>query len=271
VIDGSDSQSGVNSGSGRLERRLGTVTDTDLGPACENLGDWTATTPTNTIARLQCAFYRYSISDNVSNTTTDTGPAAVWFDDRDRIPPANVTNARARPGDHRVRLTYETPTADFERVKIFRTKVGDPGSKRLAFNGTATRFVDRTVYNGTRYVYEIVTYDATGNRPDPGVLKTVLPTSRYLLTPRDGAIRTTPPRLTWKPKRRATFYNVKLVRNNRTILSAFPRDEDFKVRWRWKYKGVTRRYRDGTYFWYVWPRIGGRYGALMGWSRFSRV
>jgi hypothetical protein len=271
--DGTDAGAGISPGSGVLERAVGTLTDTAAGPSCSNLGPWQQTTPTNTISRLQCAAYRYTVSDNVGNSSTDTGVGAAWFDDRDTVDPANVTGARLRAGDHVVTLTYRIPTTDFERVKIFRSIAGVGGSERLAFNGRAQRFVDRSVFNGTRYVYEIVTYDAAGNRPDPGVFMRGVPRSRFLLAPRDGAILRRPPLLDWKARRRARFYNLKVLRDAgpgpaREVLSVFPRRSKFQMKSTWRYKGHIRRFSRGTYFWYVWPRIGGHYGKLMGWQRF---
>ena len=266
--------SGVNPSSQTLERQVGTVQITRDGPICTDFGPWEPTTANDTLEEEQCAIYRFSASDNVGNSAADGGVAAVWHIPDDVTPPANVTDARIRAGDHWVRLTYQRPSdADFTRLKIFRRIAGDPGSTVTVYSGgKKRRFVDRkSLLNGTRYVYEIVTYDEIGNRQAKGAIKRATPKSRYLRKPRDGATLTSPPRLTWKEKPRARWYNVLVQRNGVTVLSAFPRGESLRLRARWKVNGRVRKLSPGTYFWYVWPRIGHRYGKVMGYQRFTIV
>jgi hypothetical protein len=274
LTNGTDLESGIDSSTALLERQVGTVAPGPLGPTCSNLGARQPTPNPNTLGARQCAIYHYGVSDNVGNVASDTTVEAVWYDPRDVDPPGNVRNPSIRTGDHVVTVRYWFPVdPDFAGVKIIRSIAGVAGSERLAFNGRARRFVDRSVFNGTRYVYKIATFDTTGNQPNPAVFMRGVPRSRFLLAPRDGAILRRPPLLDWKARRRARFYNVKVLRDAgpgpaREVLSVFPRRSKFQMKSTWRYKGHIRRFSRGTYFWYVWPRIGGRYGALMGWQRF---
>jgi hypothetical protein len=273
---GQDIDSGLQPGSGILERQavalVGTTCDFTVATWVEVTRSGVAGSLNESIAVGKCARYRYRISDNVGNETIYAALFVARNDPGDITPPRSVRRARITTGDHRVVLTYRLPTVDFSRVKIYRWISGKKVETRgLLYKGTRSRKVDSGLFNRTRYVYQIVTCDRRDNCGLPGVILSGTPRSRYLISPRDGAILSRPPLLDWRAHPRASFYNLKLVRNGRTVLSRFPRRTEFKVRSTWKYKGVTRRYRDGTYFWYVWPRIGGRYGALMGWSRFSRV
>lgn len=272
---GQDIDSGLQPGSGILERQavalVGTTCDFTVATWVEVTRSGVAGSLNESIAVGKCARYRYRISDNVGNETVYAALFVARNDPGDITPPRSVRRPRITTGDHRVVLTYRLPTVDFSRVKIYRWISGKKVETRgLLYKGTRSRKVDSGLFNRTRYVYQIVTCDRRDNCGLPGVILNGTPRSRYLISPRDGAILSRPPLLDWRAHPRASFYNLKLVRNGRTVLSRFPRRTEFKVRSTWKYKGVTRRYRDGTYFWYVWPRIGGRYGALMGWSRFTR-
>jgi hypothetical protein len=282
VDQGADAGAGLPSAAtGILERQVVTLDQTGTCAAWptswERVTTMGAGTHTDTIPAMTCARYQYRVSDNVGNETPYQRAAAlqtVRFDTRDLVAPPRVSNARVRTGDHVVRLTYSLPSdPDLARVRIVRAIAGLPGTERLAFSGLARRFVDRSVLNGTRYVYEIQTWDSTGNHLTPGVVRTGRPKSRFLLSPRDGATLRRPPLLDWKVRKRARFYNVKLLRDvgpgpAREVLSKFPRRSKLQLHRTWRHKGRVQRFRAGTYYWYVWPRIGGHYGALMGWQRF---
>jgi hypothetical protein len=282
VDPGTDAGSGLPSpATGILERQVVTLDQSGTCAAWptdwERLTTMTAGTRTDTIGAMTCARYQYRVADNLGNETPyqrAAGLQTVKYDTRDLVAPPRVSNARVRTGDHVVRLTYGLPSdPDLARVRIVRAIAGLPGTERLAFSGLARRFVDRNVLNGTRYVYEIQTWDSTGNHLTPGVIRNGRPRSRFLLAPRDGAILRRPPKLDWKVRRRARFYNVKLLRDvgpgpAREVLSKFPRRSALQLHRRWRHKGRVQHFRAGTYYWYVWPRIGGQYGRLMGWQRF---
>jgi hemolysin type calcium-binding protein len=90
--------------------------------------------------------------------------------------------------------------------------------------------------------------------------------------PPRGATVAKPPLLRWKPVRRARYYNVQVFRNNRKVLSKWPRRARFQLRWAWGPQGHRRRFKDGVYRWYVWPHYRKRYGRLIvrSWFRAGR-
>jgi hypothetical protein len=92
-----------------------------------------------------------------------------------------------------------------------------------------------------------------------------------LFSPLPGGVVTAPPTLTWTPVKRASYYNVLLMRG-RKIFSAWPARTSLRLPRTWTYKGRRYRLRSGTYRWYVWPGFGrvsaARYGKLLGGSTF---
>jgi hypothetical protein len=94
-----------------------------------------------------------------------------------------------------------------------------------------------------------------------------------LLSPAPGQrmASTAPPDLVWVAIRRASYYNLQLVRG-RKVLSVWPARPRFQLRRTWLYKGRRYRLRPGVYRWYVWPGFGrisaARYGRLIGSSTF---
>jgi hypothetical protein len=95
--------------------------------------------------------------------------------------------------------------------------------------------------------------------------------SEPLLAPRSGTRSSTPPLLDWIDVRRARFYNVQIWRKGQKILSRWPRGSQFQLRRSWQYAGQRRTLAPGRYTAYVWPRIGGRYGRLLGRTTFYIV
>jgi hypothetical protein len=80
-----------------------------------------------------------------------------------------------------------------------------------------------------------------------------------------------PATLDWIPVKRATYYNLQIVRG-RKVLSIWPAQSSFRLRRTWSYNGRRYRLRPGTYRWYVFPGYGrisaSRYGRLLGSSTF---
>jgi hypothetical protein len=95
--------------------------------------------------------------------------------------------------------------------------------------------------------------------------------SEPLLAPRPGTRMTTPPLLDWVDVGNARFYNVQVWRNGRKILSRWPTASRFQLRRSWRYAGQRRTLVRGRYTVYVWPRIGRRYGRLVGRTTFYIV
>ncbi|CAN5199256.1 hypothetical protein BH18ACT14_BH18ACT14_19930 [soil metagenome] len=180
--------------------------------------------------------------------------------------PARVVLLTARPGDHRVRLTWKNPSdSDFLRVVVRR-------GTGVVYQGRAEGLVDVGLFNGTVYTYRFTAVDFAGNISTTTSVR-VRPRGS-LLSPRDGGVIRVAPVLEWAKVTRATFYNVQLWRNGRKILSRWPTRPSYERRMRWRYGGRVRTLRDGTYLWYVWPGFGdrerGRYGGMLGSATFFK-
>jgi hypothetical protein len=94
--------------------------------------------------------------------------------------------------------------------------------------------------------------------------------SRPLVTPVSGQNVGLPVRLDWVNVEGARFYNVQIWKGSRKILSVWPSGNSYTVKRSWRFGG--KRYaleRGKRYRWYVWPRVNGRYGALLGGGIFN--
>ena len=124
----------------------------------------------------------------------------------------------------------------------------------------------RDVENEERYRYVVTLIDQAGNRASGET--SAVPTASPLLTPSARARLSAPPLLTWRKVKRASYYNVQLLRGKRKILSRWPRTNELQLKRRWKFAGKSRRLVAGRYCWYVWPGYGPRakrnYGRLLG-------
>jgi hypothetical protein len=89
-----------------------------------------------------------------------------------------------------------------------------------------------------------------------------------LLTPRAGVRFSNPPLLDWIRVERARFYNVQLWRGGEKILSRWPQASRFQLKRVWGFDGRRYRFQPVRYTWYVWPRLPGGYGKLIGKSYF---
>ena len=94
--------------------------------------------------------------------------------------------------------------------------------------------------------------------------------ARPLLDPARGQRIAAPVRLRWVDAKRARYYNLQLWRGSRKILSVWPRGTSYRVARSWSYQGERYALKPGRrYRWYVWPKIGSRYGKLLGSSNFQ--
>jgi hypothetical protein len=181
-----------------------------------------------------------------------------------------ISGVTTTVGDRRVALDWTT-TADVESLEIARTPGLGVEPTSVVFRGPGKRFLDKTVRNGVRYVYELRVADAAGN----GASRTVSAVPGYrLLSPAVvGSKR--PPLLRWTPVRGARYYNLQLSRGGRKILSVWPSRPRYQLRRRWNYGGKARRLVPGRYRWRVWPGFGprskGDYGKQMGPRTFRLV
>jgi hypothetical protein len=85
----------------------------------------------------------------------------------DLIPPANIRNFEAIPGDRKISLFWQNPPdPDFKAVKIMRSTDFYPLSPKegtLVYDNSGTFFVDKDLINGTKYYYTAFSYDFAGN------------------------------------------------------------------------------------------------------------
>jgi hypothetical protein len=156
---------------------------------------------------------------------------------------------------------------DTQIVQITRTR-GTQGPGKVVFRGTGNAFRDKGLQPGAKYQYVVSAFDVASNAASKPLQVTG---TGPLINPEPGQKVTSPPRLAWLPVKRASYYNVQLIRGNR-ILSAWPTRANFKLPRSWVYQGHRYRLRAGVYRWYVWPGFGklahANYGRLLGGSSF---
>jgi hypothetical protein len=180
----------------------------------------------------------------------------------DATPPGPPKVEGAAPGDGRVALEWSA-AADAVSVEVVR--IG-PGAPVVLYNGPEREVVDRGLENGVRHRYRLTSIDRAGNRA--ATEASAVPTASLLIAPAQSARILKPPLLTWKRKKKATYYNVQVFRAGKKILSRWPKANRLQLERRWRYAGRRRRLVPGRYVWYVWPGYGKRsardYGKLLG-------
>ena len=197
----------------------------------------------------------------VGGTCTDvagnTGGASLPLN-YDATAPASP-QVEAVPGDRRVALTWSG--SDEAEVTRFHG-----GKSVVIHRGGGSTHTDTGLANEERYRYVVTLIDQAGNRASGET--SAVPTASPLLTPSARARLSAPPLLTWRKVKRASYYNVQLLRGKRKILSRWPRTNELQLKRRWKFAGKSRRLVAGRYCWYVWPGYGPRakrnYGRLLG-------
>jgi hypothetical protein len=230
----------------------------------ESCGGVTYTGPDTATARITG-----SCRDRAGNTGT-TVPFEFKYD----TTPPRLGKVRAKILEHAVVLTW-TASRDTSSVVVLR-RPGLGGSEpSTLFNRPGRSCTDRRLRTGVKYHYMVTAYDAAGNGVTTALTAQLggstsetaraRPTATHALTrPADEVRVTAPPALAWVIVRGATYYNVQLFRNNRKILSAWPRQARFQLHAAWRFGGGSHRLTPGRYHWYVWPGFGrvsaSRYG-----------
>jgi hypothetical protein len=189
----------------------------------------------------------------------------------DHTPPANVRRLIRNVSYRLLELRWRNPgDGDFDHVSVYVSTSAKTAARTLVFSGKARRYRDYRFKNGLYYRYRVISYDHAGNA-SPGVPKRV-PASILLLSPRNGQVVHSSPRLRWAGVPKATFYNVQLYRGTKKLLSAWPSKARLGLRRSWAYAGRRFHLSRGTYQWYVWPAFGPRsashYGQLLGQGTF---
>jgi hypothetical protein len=189
-----------------------------------------------------------------------------------------VTRLTAKPGDHRVTLTWVLPTSpSFGYVVVSRSRARAGASRSPAardlvvYQGRRRRFVDKHLKNKVVYRYVVIAVSSTGAR-SAGVAVLARPSLRALAAPAANARVKSPPVLRWVPTKKARYYNVQLFLGRQKLLSKWPSVAHLRLRGSWSYGGKTYLLKAGRYTWYVWPGFGSRskarYGPLLGQSTF---
>jgi len=186
----------------------------------------------------------------------------------DQAAPA-LTALTLKSLDEAVALRWRTAGAS--ELQITRTAGSGSAAPKDVYSGTGTAFTDRNVVNYVRYRYTLTAEDQAGNMVTRTASVTPLP---VLYAPRPGGhvgVHARPV-FSWKPARKARYYNLQLWVDGHQAGSWWPMQARLRLPSRWNFDGQSHRLERGTYTWYVWPGRGarklGRYGALLGKSTF---
>jgi hypothetical protein len=231
---------------------------TDATSGVESCGGGSYAGPDNPAAAVAG-----SCRDFAGNVTPSTLPFKY-----DATPPT-VGAISTKRGNKTAQLSWR-PSSDTQRVEIARAPGRGGAGQSIVYQGPASSFTDTNLTVGRNYRYRVTGFDEASNRTDQTLTLTA---TGALLAPAPGekVTTSTPPTLTWTPIRKASYYNLQLIRG-RKVLSIWPARANFRLPRAWSYQGRRYRLRPGLYRWYVWPGIGrrakNRYGDLLGSSSF---
>ena len=156
-----------------------------------------------------------------------------------------------KPGNRSAEVAWRKST-DTQLVEVMRAPGRSGQGESAVYRGSATGFRDTGLIVGRKYEYRVIGVDEAANRAEQ---KLDLVATGALLSPAPAERVTSPPNLTWTPVKKASYYNVQLIRG-RKVLSAWPTSPGYRLRRTWMYKGRRYRLRPGVYRWYVWPGYG---------------
>jgi hypothetical protein len=207
-----------------------------------------------------------AVSGNCHDNAGNIGSAALWFK-YDATPPS-VSSIAAKNGNRRIDLRWKA-SPDTQLVEVTRAPGIRGAGVSVVYRGPAASYRDTALKVGARYHYVVTAIDPADNRAAKSFAATA---TGALLSPLPSAKVGKAPLLVWAPHRRASYYNVQLMRGGRKILSVWVTRPRFQLRRAWVFNGRRYRLRGGVYHWYVWPGFGlfsaGRYGRLLGGSSF---
>jgi hypothetical protein len=230
---------------------------------------------TSGIAIATCSSVSYSGPDTAaaitggscSDVAGNIASAAHSFK-YDATAPSFISVQR-KQGNRSVQLAWRT-SSDTRLVEILRAPGRNGQGESIIYRGSRTGYRDTGLVVGRKYEYRVRALDEAANQAEH-VVKLVA--TGALLSPAPGALVSLKalPMLIWTPVKKASYYNLQLVRGSR-VLSTWPVRPGFRLRRTWTYRGQRHRLRPGVYRWYVWPGRGrlsaGRYGRLLGSSTF---
>jgi hypothetical protein len=205
------------------------------------------------------------VSGSCSDIAGNSKPASFGFKYDATAP--NLFALTARPGNRSAEVAWRK-SSDTRLVQVLRAPGKGGAGESVVYQGSATVFRDRGLIVGRKYEYRVAGLDEAGNRAER---KADVVATGPLLSPAPGARVTGAPYLVWTAVKKASYYNVQLVRG-RKVLSAWPARPGFRLRRTWSYNGRRYKLRPGVYRWYVWPGFGkisdSRYGRMLGSSTF---
>jgi hypothetical protein len=216
---------------------------------------------------------RYSGPDNAtalvagscSDIAGNSAPGSLGFKYDSTAP--NLFAVTAKRLNRSAELAWRK-SSDTRMVQVLRAPGKGGAGESVLYQGSATVFRDRGLIVGRKYEYRVAGLDDAGNRAEQ---KADVVATGPLLSPTPGERVKAPPYLIWTAVKKASYYNIQLVRG-RKVLSAWPARPGFRLRRTWSYNGRRYRLRPGVYRWYVWPGFGkiseSRYGRLLGSSTF---
>ena len=180
-----------------------------------------------------------------------------------------LSGLSTKPGNRTLHLAWKAST-DAPVVEVVRAPGRDGAAETLLYRGAASTYRDAGLVVGRQYRYRVTAFDEATNKAEQAI--DVVATGALLSpAPRQLIALNALPALRWTPVRRASYYNVQLIRG-RKVMSAWPARPTLQLRRTWLYKGRRYRLRPGVYRWYVWPGYGrisaARYGRLLGGSTF---
>jgi hypothetical protein len=206
-----------------------------------------------------------SVSGTCRDRAGNVGAAAISFKYDATAP--TVTGVRTKPGNRIADIAWNA-SADTRLAELVRSPGVKGAAETVVYRGSAASHRDTGLTAGRKYRYTVAVYDEAANRSS----RTLDYLARgALLNPAPGESVSSAPLLVWTPVRRATYYNVVLVRA-RKVYSAWPVQARLQLPKSWIFRGQRYRLRPGVYRWYVWPGFGrlsaGRFGRLLGGSSF---
>ncbi|HET9322999.1 MAG TPA: hypothetical protein VFO03_03915 [Gaiellaceae bacterium] len=159
-----------------------------------------------------------------------------------------VTAAR---GNRSAQIAWRK-SSDTKRVEVIRAPGRSRQGESMVYRGSQTGFRDTGLIAGRKYEYRVAAIDDAANRSEQ---KLDILATGALLNPAPGQKVKGAPLLAWTRVKRATYYNIQLIRGHK-VLSAWPATTSYRLRRTWTYQGRRYRLRPGLYRWYVWPGFG---------------
>jgi hypothetical protein len=121
--------------------------------------------------------FRVNCTDKLGTVTETSDWEFTTLGLPDDIPPANVIDFVAIPGDEKIDLKWKNPPdSDFKGVRIVKNDKFYPSNVldgEIIYEGSGTSFSDTDVENGKRYYYAIFSFDKNGNYSSGAIVSAV--------------------------------------------------------------------------------------------------